>query len=867
MTLNIGDSRNEYTATSAQTIFNYTFKIYDAGDLDVYVTPAGQECSAGDLTTAYSVSGVGNTGGGTITLVTPTSVNDLVTIVSAIPGNRTTDYQNNGDFRPDTVDDDFDRVVSLVKQVDERAKRSLSFPPCQQGVSQLSMPAPVTQTFLRWKSDLSGLENVTLSASGVAAEVSVNTYAALRSLASTGYSDGQVIFVTGDTIHGWGVVKTGTVVDDGANNIVFNDDANRYWDRLPDCTKISVTHFGAIANNSTDNSTAIKNAIIAARKIRAASSELTNITVWFPDGEDSYNHSEGIPVVSGVYLACQSRNSVTLKCTGTQASFYTATESGGVFTDNLDQPINVNTSENNGIINIRWTHTGTVSANAPDSGVAFAGVGHIHNAPRIELDNLRISSQTNWKHGLYIKNSYGSNIRRFYSSRGASYHGGVGLYIDSFNNSTLVDQPFVFGEWAKGIRSTNPDTVTILEPNVEQAWVNISINGDNPKLFGGYVEGGKISEIDIGWDSATTCQDFEISSIWLNGGAAFALSLVDSSRFRWVLSASGTSEYYLQRDTGALDPQVPKPYTLNENGTPMTGGSIGSLSAAEWGWGDNDSLGYSTIYARLVDSTDPDTKATGWLKPGVHGIRLGRCQGGDVRVRHFEGSYTTEFACETAANGNVGNKILFPRGDASNPALSSFGLNAGRNVVEVVGLDNSDYRQYKLWSTDNGREIQTELNQRGAKFQNFVIEIRNNAATLEARIVSGAGTATAYDTCFETFSATYTALGADVSSGSDFSGSGIGRLSGSINTIVLDNYAQAASSEQGVIVGSIFNSSGTIVCAEALLVNRDINGVTRTRVEIQFTDASTGANFDITTANIAAGKIIKIPVLGFLWDV
>ncbi|MDG1859732.1 MAG: hypothetical protein P8I94_11545, partial [Emcibacteraceae bacterium] len=55
--------------------------------------------------------------GGFITFNSPLSSGDEVVIVSGIPFNRTTDYQNNGDFRPEVVNADFDRVVSLVKQV------------------------------------------------------------------------------------------------------------------------------------------------------------------------------------------------------------------------------------------------------------------------------------------------------------------------------------------------------------------------------------------------------------------------------------------------------------------------------------------------------------------------------------------------------------------------------------------------------------------------------------------------------------------------------------------------------------------------------------------------------------------------------
>lgn len=160
MTVTTNPTRNEYTSTASQSVFTYDFKIFEATDLSVYHTPAGQVCSDSDLTTAYSVTDVGEAAGGTIVLTSPASSGDLITIVSDIPESRTTDYQFNGDFIPSTVNDDFDRVVSLSKQTAETVSRSLKFDECLQNASELSLPRPVALRHLRWKGDLSGLENV-----------------------------------------------------------------------------------------------------------------------------------------------------------------------------------------------------------------------------------------------------------------------------------------------------------------------------------------------------------------------------------------------------------------------------------------------------------------------------------------------------------------------------------------------------------------------------------------------------------------------------------------------------------------------------------------------------------------------------------
>jgi len=164
MTITVLAARNELTANAGQTIFNYTFKIFSITDLNVYITPAGQAANdSTDLTTAYTVLGVGDEDGGTITLTVGANLNDLVTIVSNIPSSRTTDYQNNGDFRPDVVNDDFDRVVSLVKKTEDLTNRTLVLPQSQQGPKPLSLPNPESGKVMSWKTDLSGMENKNIS--------------------------------------------------------------------------------------------------------------------------------------------------------------------------------------------------------------------------------------------------------------------------------------------------------------------------------------------------------------------------------------------------------------------------------------------------------------------------------------------------------------------------------------------------------------------------------------------------------------------------------------------------------------------------------------------------------------------------------
>lgn len=82
---------------------------------------------------------------------------------------------------------------------------------------------------------------------------------------------------------------------------------------------------------------------------------------------------------------------------------------------------------------------------------------------------------------------------------------------------------------------------------------------------------------------------------------------VRNATYRWTLSASGTSNYYLEL-TGGGNPGLTQPANVQAGGTNLTSATAGSLTASQWGWGNVDVLGFNTIYVRLSDSADPDAK-------------------------------------------------------------------------------------------------------------------------------------------------------------------------------------------------------------------------------------------------------------------
>jgi len=103
MTVSALVTRNDITATASQTSFTYTFRVLEATDMDVYQNGAL-------LASGYTVNDVGVTTGGTVTLDVGVPVGQIVSLVLAMPLDRTTNYQNSGDFLASDVNADFDKI-------------------------------------------------------------------------------------------------------------------------------------------------------------------------------------------------------------------------------------------------------------------------------------------------------------------------------------------------------------------------------------------------------------------------------------------------------------------------------------------------------------------------------------------------------------------------------------------------------------------------------------------------------------------------------------------------------------------------------------------------------------------------------------
>jgi len=178
-------SRDQYSATSGQTVFPYTFEIFNKDD--VVVVQNTTTLSEG---TNYTVSGVGNNNGGNITFTSGATAGDTITIYRDMAYERTTDYQTSGDFLAAEVNADFDKLWLAVQQNEEADTRAIRKP--INDLTSINMELPsATNRANRYLGFGPYGEVVTVADTGLAGEIAdVKAYGA----DSTGTNDSTAAF-------------------------------------------------------------------------------------------------------------------------------------------------------------------------------------------------------------------------------------------------------------------------------------------------------------------------------------------------------------------------------------------------------------------------------------------------------------------------------------------------------------------------------------------------------------------------------------------------------------------------------------------------------------------------------------------------
>jgi hypothetical protein len=146
MTISSETNKNSYTCNGVTATFPYTFRVLDQGDLKVQIrTTSTGVLTTLVLTTDYTVTGVGASGGGNVVLVdaagdAPTGTTLIIT--TDMDETQETDYTEYDTFPATTHEDALDKLTIIAHQQTEKLDRSIKFDPGVSGIGAEILGTP-----------------------------------------------------------------------------------------------------------------------------------------------------------------------------------------------------------------------------------------------------------------------------------------------------------------------------------------------------------------------------------------------------------------------------------------------------------------------------------------------------------------------------------------------------------------------------------------------------------------------------------------------------------------------------------------------------------------------------------------------------
>jgi uncharacterized membrane protein len=268
MSITISDvePRVQYTATAGQTSFTVGFEFFDNADLKVFNGTSLLTFSASPTNASqYSVSGAGQTGGGSITLGSPgATLNDIITISRDLAIARSTDFPTSGAFQIGSLNTELDKIIAMCQQLE----RDLKFSP--------RAAATTANTFDITFPNLEANKILAVNTSGTGLQFTqtIGNFKGNWS-ASTSYVQRDIVK---DTSTNNIFIANTDHTSSGSQPLTTNTDSSK-WDLLVDAASATTSATNA-ANSATAASTSASNASTsetnAATSASTATTQATN---------------------------------------------------------------------------------------------------------------------------------------------------------------------------------------------------------------------------------------------------------------------------------------------------------------------------------------------------------------------------------------------------------------------------------------------------------------------------------------------------------------------------------------------------------------------------------------------------------------
>lgn len=171
-------NRLSYPGDGSTTVFPYTFKIFEEGDIAVnLVVDSTQVTTLQTITTHYTVDGEGTDAGGNVTFVTAPAAGTTVVLTRNQPLTQETNYTDNDTFPAETHEAALDKCMAAIQMLSERLDRALGVPV---GSSSTGLVVPLSTNradhFVKINGTGTGFDTIEVDTlSGTFADISSDT--------------------------------------------------------------------------------------------------------------------------------------------------------------------------------------------------------------------------------------------------------------------------------------------------------------------------------------------------------------------------------------------------------------------------------------------------------------------------------------------------------------------------------------------------------------------------------------------------------------------------------------------------------------------------------------------------------------------
>ncbi len=127
MTISTTTIKNSFAGNNSTSAFTYTFKISAASEMQVIIRSSAGVETIKTITTHYTVSGVGNSGGGTVTFQSGhiPATGETVVLRRVTAQTQTMDLIDNDPMSADTIETAHDKSIALIQELQEQLNRSI----------------------------------------------------------------------------------------------------------------------------------------------------------------------------------------------------------------------------------------------------------------------------------------------------------------------------------------------------------------------------------------------------------------------------------------------------------------------------------------------------------------------------------------------------------------------------------------------------------------------------------------------------------------------------------------------------------------------------------------------------------------------